>query len=162
MPVKTIDSFQGGYRFLSNFYPCEITHDGIEYPSTEHAFQAAKTLDFRKRFLISKLRTPAEAKRRGRLVDLRPDWDACRVQVMWELCSQKFARHPGLRRELLATGSALLVEGNTWGDTFWGVCRGQGENHLGKILMHVRSQLTETTWAWLSQALNEGNGTYKP
>ena len=59
---------------------------------------------------------------------------------MRDLLRQKFAREP-LRSQLLATGEAKLIEGNHWGDTFWGVCRGQGENHLGMLLMKAREEI---------------------
>jgi len=140
MPTK-IKEFQGEFRFLSNFWPARLHHDGIEYPTTEHAFQAAKTLDFRDRWNISKLPTPADAKREGRKLVLRPDWEAVKDQVMLELTILKFMNHRKLKEQLLATGHAELIEGNTWGDKYWGVCGGEGHNHLGKILMLVRGQL---------------------
>lgn len=139
-PTK-IKEFRGEFRFLSNFWDSLLWHDGIQYPTVEHAFQAAKTLDFHRRWEISKLETPGEAKRAGRQVVLRPDWEQVKTMVMLELVLQKFARHDGLRRRLLATGDAILIEGNTWGDKFWGVCNGEGENHLGRILTEVRARL---------------------
>lgn len=135
---KTIDSFDGEFRFLSNFFPCVIWHDGIRYPTLEHAFQAAKTLDFAERWRISQLDTPGQAKRAGRNVQLRPDWLQVRRMVMQELLIQKFVLNAELRQRLKATGNARLIEGNTWGDTYWGVCRGVGENHLGYLLMALR------------------------
>lgn len=144
-----IKQFDGEFRFLSNFYPSVVTLDGVWYPTVEHAFQAAKTLDFHRRWEISKLATPGMAKRAGRQVVLRPDWEQLvgdfqvKQLVMKELTFQKYARNPRLRHQLLATGNAELIEGNTWGDTYWGVCRGEGRNELGKILMHVRGALAE-------------------
>jgi len=58
---------------------------------------------------------------------------------MLDLVRKKF-ENPLLRAMLLATEDAVLVEGNTWNDTFWGVCRGRGENWLGRILMQVREE----------------------
>jgi ribA/ribD-fused uncharacterized protein len=136
--MNTVNSFQGEFRFLSNFWPCTIVHDGLVYKSTEHAYQAAKTENFSSRILIANSNSPGKAKRAGRNVDLRRDWEAVKVKVMFELVLQKFSRHRDLRRLLLHTGSAKLIEGNHWNDTFWGVCRGKGENKLGKILMEVR------------------------
>jgi hypothetical protein len=138
-----IDRFEGQHRFLSNFFvlPKVIPHDGILYPTTEHAFQAAKTLDFRARFEISKLHHPGLAKRAGRGVELRPDWDRCKGRIMYELVLIKFVLNPELRGKLLDTYPNKLIEGNTWGDTYWGVCKGIGENKLGSILEIVRQQL---------------------
>jgi len=138
-----IDRFDGENRFLSNFFvlPRPITHDGIIYPTTEHAFQAAKTLDFRKRFEISKLATPGMAKRAGRLCELRPEWEVSKNRVMYELVLLKFVLNQDLRWKLIDTYPNKLVEGNTWGDTYWGVCKGVGENKLGSILEIVRQQL---------------------
>ncbi len=140
MPAK-IEQFQGEARFLSNFYPTQVTHDGIEYPTTEHAFQAAKTLHFGERWQISQLDTPGKAKQAGRRNELRPDWEQVKDQIMMELTILKFVNHRGLREQLLSTGTAELIEGNTWGDEYWGVCDGKGLNTLGKILMLVRDQL---------------------
>lgn len=139
-PTK-IEEFSGEFRFLSNFWLACVPHDGIEYPSTEHAYQAAKTLDFGVRWEISQLSTPGKAKRAGQKGQLRPDWEAIKKQVMTELTILKFAHHPGLKRWLLDTGTAELIEGNNWGDTYWGVCKGAGHNHLGQILMLVRDLL---------------------
>jgi hypothetical protein len=141
MPTK-IKEFEGEFRFLSNFWTAKVSYDGIEYPTTEHAFQAAKTLDFGLRWEISQLPTPGKAKRAGRKLPLRPDWDQVKDQIMLELTILKFMNHRKLKEALLATGTAELVEGNNWGDAYWGVVKGQGGlNHLGKILMLVRGQL---------------------
>lgn len=133
--------FTGTYRFLSNFYPVEVELDGETYPSVEHAFQAAKTAGFTGRRIIRNCRIPSEAKRLGGLVTLRENWEEIKIDVMTNLVMQKFSRHPELREKLLATGDGELVEGNWWSDTFWGVCKGKGENHLGKILMETRRNL---------------------
>lgn len=139
--MKTIDSFRGSYRFLSNFYLCTILDDGIYYPSVEHAFQAAKTIDRAVKQRIASIAKPGEAKRAGRQVELRPDWDAIKVNVMYGLLRKKFA-DPTLRRLLVETDDAELIEGNEWEDRFWGMCRGFGDNHLGKLLMQVRTEIT--------------------
>lgn len=137
-PPPGIYRFSHGYRFLSNFFPSEVYFDGLSYPTVEHAFQAAKTLDIAQRSHIRAQPTPAKAKEEGRKVKLRPDWETVKVQVMYLLLVQKFSR-PDLRESLLATGDLRLVEGNTWGDTYWGVCNGEGTNVLGKLLMTVRN-----------------------
>ena len=140
----SILEFRGKYRFLSNFYPCMINMDGMEYPSTEHAFQAAKTLDHEVRDTIRLIDKAWEVRKYGRdksKVKLRDGWNSMRIEVMEVLVTQKFNCHIDLRKKLLATGDEELIEGNWWGDDFWGVCRGKGENNLGKILMRVRSKL---------------------
>ena len=133
-----IEQFTGEWGFLSNFHASPITIEGVVYPTVEHAFQAGKTLDTDQRLAVSKCRTAAEAKQMGRTVTLRTDWDTVRVKVMTRLVSLKF-RDPQLLAQLLATEGKELIEGNYWNDRFWGVCRGQGENHLGKILMLIRA-----------------------
>jgi ribA/ribD-fused uncharacterized protein len=141
-PAK-IDSFSGQYRFLSNFWPAAVEHEGVMYPSVEHAYQAAKTLDPAERRRIAALRTPSEAKKAGRALPLRADWETAKFVVMEACARDKFTRHPELRRALLDTGDAYLEEGNAWGDRVWGVYQGEGENRLGKILMQVRDDLRD-------------------
>lgn len=137
-----IKGFSGKYRFLSNFYPSKIILDGLEYAHVEAAFQAAKTDDPSARRRIREVAKPGEAKRLGQKVKLREGWDKMRIQVMEDLVRQKFTVHKDLQEKLLATGDAYLEETNTWNDKFWGVCRAHGENHLGKILMKVRKELS--------------------
>lgn len=134
-----IDSFQGKNRFLSNFWRVPIEYDGDLYPSVEHAYQAAKTDNFQDRLRIRLMPTAGDAKRAGRRVEIRSDWEQVKLDVMYQLVKQKFSAEP-LRSQLIATGDNELIEGNTWNDTFWGICRGRGENHLGKILMRVRGE----------------------
>jgi ribA/ribD-fused uncharacterized protein len=137
MPIAR---FVGKYRFLSNFYPVELEYEGAMYRSLEHAYQAAKTMDFEQRAVIRAQPTPGRAKSAGRKVALRNGWELMKVDVMHGLLRQKF-RDPELRRKLAATGEVELVEGNTWGDRFWGV-DGTGKNWLGKLLMEVRKEIT--------------------
>ncbi|HEY3244631.1 MAG TPA: NADAR family protein [Phycisphaerae bacterium] len=136
-----IAEFQGPYRFLSNFWPAEVQFEGLTYPSVEHAYQAAKSLDAAERQRIAALATPSDAKAAGRALPLRPDWEQVKFAVMEECVRYKFTQHAELRERLLATGDAELEEGNTWGDRVWGVYEGRGENRLGKILMKVRAEL---------------------
>lgn len=133
-----IDSFQGEYRFLSNFWAATVEFEGVLYKSNEHAYVAAKTLNPELRSQISLICFPSQVKRAGRQLDLRPDWEDIKLNVMRHLVLDKFTRHQNLANELLKTGDQLLIEGNNWGDTYWGMCRGRGQNHLGKILMQVR------------------------
>lgn len=109
---EIIDSFTGRYAFLSNFYPCAIELDRT-YPSVEHAFVAMKTLDKSLREEVAFIPTPGQAKRFGRKLVLRPDWNNLRLDVMLDCVQRKFQR-PDLRRMILNTGNALLIEGNTW------------------------------------------------
>ena len=139
-----IDSFAGEYRFLSNFYPSPIRVDGLLFPTVEHAFQAAKTFDRDEKRKIAEARSPGRAKQLGRKVKLRKDWESVKVGIMEELLERKFEAHPDLAERLLETDDTELIEGNTWNDTFWGVCGGRGKNHLGKALMRVRDRILET------------------
>lgn len=128
---------EGNFKWLSNFYMVNVDYDGEFYPSTEHAYQAAKTLNLAERREIQEAATCGKAKRLGQKVELRSDWEEIKIEVMRDLLFQKFS-YPDLQDKLLATGDQHLVEGNTWGDRFWGVCEGRGLNHLGRLLMDVR------------------------
>lgn len=139
---KIIGRFFGEHRFLSNFYPSVVSLDGHSYPTVEHAFQAAKFApqDVR-RTTIRVLATPGQAKRLCRRLGKPPDdWEKVKVRVMLDLLRKKFSE-PHLASLLIGTGDALLVEGNTWGDTFWGAVDGKGKNMLGILLHIVRYQL---------------------
>lgn len=136
-----IAGFRGEYAFLSNFHPAVVWMSTNEYPTVEHAYQAAKTLDSEERLTIRTAPTPAEAKRLGRTVTIQPAWDGLRLTTMHSLLLKKFGlRNPLLVEKLLATRNRKLIEVNNWGDTFWGVCRGRGLNWLGRLLMNVRIQ----------------------
>ena len=138
--MKKIDSFENEFAFLSNFYPSKICYEGIEYPTVEHAFQAAKTFDFEQRVAIAAALAPGKAKRMGRSVSLRPDWEEVKDSIMEELVRRKF-KDKRLAIQLWSTGDRELVEGNWWNDTYWGVCNGVGRNQLGKTLMKIRTEL---------------------
>ncbi len=138
--MKEILSFSGEYAFLSNFYPCTILYEGILYPSTEHAYVAAKTENIIQRKHIAKIAFPGQAKKFGKTLVLRDNWDTIRLSVMMELLIQKFSQEP-FDQWLLDTEDAFIEEGNTWGDKFWGTVNGVGENHLGKLIMEIRSEL---------------------
>src|SRR3990167_5099554 len=129
-----IDSFTGEYRFLSIFWPAHVVYQGWIFPTVEHAYQAAKSNDPAVWARMANVVKPGEAKRYGREIIIRKDWDAVKIHIMTDLVRQKFS-HPGLRHLLLKTGDQELIEGNHWNDRFWGVCRGGGRNELGKILM---------------------------
>ncbi len=135
-----IGEFKGEFYFLSNFYESDVTYGGITYRNNEAAFQAQKTTNKFIRMKFHQL-NPSDAKKLGRQVHLREDWEQIKDQVMYEICKAKFEQNPDLRAKLLATGDEILVEGNTWGDRIWGAVHGVGENRLGRILMRVRSEL---------------------
>lgn len=138
-----IDDFRGKYRFLSNFQASTVEYEGELYPTVENAYQAAKTLNLYAREEFTRI-SAKEAKRAGKTLTLREDWEEVKFDIMLNLVRQKFCYKP-LADKLLATGDKELVEGNWWGDTYWGVCRGNGENNLGKILMKVRDELNDNT-----------------
>ena len=136
--------FKDEYDFLSNFYPCDIYFLGIFFPSAEHAYVAAKTTDQFVRQEIATLSTPGEAKRFGRDLDLRPDWDDIKFDVMQQLVFAKFVmQHPELGKRLRAIPEDIeIIEHNTWHDNFWGICEcGKcegGQNILGSLLQSTR------------------------
>ena len=134
-----IDSFRGEHGFLSNFARTPIEFEGVVYPTVEHAFQAAKTTVLSEREKLLANASPTVAKRIGRKVTLRPGWDRIRLEVMRGLVEQKF-NDPDLAAMLEATGDARLYEGNWWGDRYWGTVGGEGENHLGELLMEIRAR----------------------
>ena len=136
---------------------------GVTYPTIEHAYQAAKTEDIGVRERILLADKPGQAKRLARklikpaeqitatmcaagIVPLREDWDEFRLTAMMILLDRKFA-NPVLRGLLVATGDAKLIEGNSWGDEFWGCTmhetRWHGQNHLGRFLMQIRERIVE-------------------
>jgi len=135
---KQICGFSGEYRFLSNFYPVQITIDGVVYQSSEHYYMSQKTDDQLIRDRIIEAKTPGIAKRLGAKIKLRPDWnEKYKMKSMLTAVLHKFLA-PEMWERLDATDDAYLEETNHWGDVYWGVCDGVGENWLGKILMHTR------------------------
>ena len=138
--MNKISKFDGAYRFLSNFYEAPVTYRGYQFPNNEAAFQAAKCPERMAEFCDL---NPSAAKRLGRRVQLRPEWESIKDDVMYTVCKAKFLQNVDLLNKLLDTGDAELIEGNTWGDKVWGVCNGEGENRLGKILMRIRSEIRD-------------------
>ena len=141
-----IDEFKDEYRFLSNFWVLEnpIEIEGLVFDSSEAAYQAMKTLDPIARGKFQEL-TPSESKKFGKNLDMRKDWEEVKVGVMEEIVQQKFDKNPKLAQKLIETYPQQLVEGNWWGDTFWGVSikNHSGQNHLGEILMKIRKELMD-------------------
>lgn len=145
LPWNSITDFhEEPYQFLSNFYEARVDYDGLAYGSNEAAFQAQKCMTEEEKAQFTEF-GPGKSKGMGRHVPLRPDWEEVKVGIMEEIVREKFNQHPELAERLLATGDKVLVEGNHWGDTCWGIDTrtGKGENHLGKILMKVRAELRE-------------------
>lgn len=144
--MSVITVFDGDFAFLSNFYPSPITISGETYPTVEHAFQALKTYDVEARRLIAAAPTPGKAKAMGRMVTLRHDWEEVKVDIMMIALRAKF-KNPELRKKLLATGDAYLVEGTVWHDNEWGSCNCDrckniiGKNKLGNALMAIREEI---------------------
>lgn len=144
--MKEILGFEGEYRFLSNFSPSTVIWDGKEFPTVEHAYQSAKSCDEKEIEEIRTAPTPGKAKRLGQQVEIKKeDWENIKISIMTKLVRDKFNRHPDLRKALLATGDAYLEETNSWNDKFWGVCGGEGQNQLGKILTSIRSEIKENS-----------------
>jgi ribA/ribD-fused uncharacterized protein len=144
-----VDRFEGEFRFLSNFYMCPLRVGGLAWPSAEHAFQGLKSPNPDMHRLIAALPTPGEAKRGGRTLNLRPDWERVKKQVMLTVLLAKFTQNPELGARLADTADMadpLLTEGNYWHDNYWGACfcdrckfaRKPGLNYLGRLLMAVR------------------------
>ncbi len=143
--VAKIDRFVDEFAFLSNFYESPFTIGGIVYPTNEHFYQACKTLDRNERKRIASLESPGQAKHAGKQLHLRLDWESVKIDVMREGLKAKFSQSVLMGELLMATYPALLVEGNHWGDTFWGVDlrTNEGENWLGFLLMERRGKLLE-------------------
>jgi len=146
-----ITSFSGYYSFLSNFSPVWVDLGGQRYRTIEHAYQAAKTEDPKERQMVRDATTPRSAKRIGQRVTKRKDWDQPQVkdEIMLNLLRQKFFSSI-LGLDLIDTGMRMLVEGNTWNDTYWGVCNHKGENRFGHLLMQVRAELVLCRFLWFA------------
>lgn len=144
--AQEINSFRGKYFYLSNFYHAPVTYNGLTYLNNEAAFQAQKSIDRSEQETFTML-SPSDAKKKGRHVRLRSDWENVKDKVMKDIVRAKFTQHTDLQRSLLETGSARLIEGNTWNDRYWGVDinSGIGKNRLGEILMKVRSELMDSS-----------------
>lgn len=143
--MNIIKEFQGEYRFLSNFFPSEIVIGGILFPTNEHFYQAMKTNDYKQMLVIAKAKTPGEAKKLGRIVKIRDNWEDIKEEIMWVGLWEKF-NNPVLREKLIKTGNCLLIEGNYWHDNFWGRCNCEScktktrrLNKLGIALMKIRT-----------------------
>lgn len=141
-----IDCFDGEFAFLSNFYPSPISDGNLIFPTVEHMFQAAKTVNIKEYEKIAAADTPGQAKRLGKKVVLREDWEEVKDDIMYQALWLKFSI-PEFREKLLATEKKELVEGNTWHDNIWGDCSCErckyikGQNRLGNMLMQIREEI---------------------
>ena len=140
--MSTINRFEGKYLFLSNFANIPVVYEGLNYRNSEAAFQAQKTLDeeVKKNFVCM---SPSEAKKAGKKLKLRDDWEQVKDMIMYRIVRMKFLTNEEWQQALINTFPSHLVEGNSWGDTYWGVCNGVGENKLGKILETVRAEVMD-------------------
>ena len=149
--MARISHFRDEYAFLSNFYPCEIDHRGRHYMSVEAAYQASKCLDWHLGAQFESL-SPPEARKLGRKIPLRPDWEKEKDRIMRVLIQATFMGNHDLQSKLLQTGDAELVEENTWHDNHFGNCICSkcadvpGENVLGKELMRIREKLRKKNY----------------
>lgn len=145
--LPVIDKFRGEHFFLSNCCPADTPHRGRLFPTSEHAYMAARTDDADAVAAILATTDPLEAQRIGRAAALVGNWNQLRFAVMEEIVTAKFTHNPDLAAELIDTAGAVLVEGNTWHDQTWGNCTCDehrdipGGNALGAILMTVRMRL---------------------
>lgn len=139
--------FSGQLEFLSNMYPCTLRMYVLDktytFSSSEAAFHAGKCQDPADIQRIAATKTGNEAKRLGRKVKMRPNWDTYRISWMARVLECKFRQNPELAQQLLDTYPLTLRETNTWKDTFWGIYKGQGENHLGILLMELRQSMRQ-------------------
>ena len=137
-----IKGFFGPYRWLSNFHLCSIPYEGLVYPSTENAYQAAKVdLMFRDEFVTC---SPNDSKTLWKKFNPKYDakgWDEVKLDIMNELLVTKFNTNDDLKQKLIDTDRRFIEETNCWGDVYWGVCDGVGENVLGNLIMGIRDQL---------------------
>jgi len=138
---ETIDRFDEENSFLSNFFLTDIQYGEKIYKSSEHLFQVLKATNEVDRELIRKATTPGRAKRLGRRIKCREDWDKVKDAAMVIVLTLKFTQNSELKEKLLATEEKLLIEGNNWGDKYWGQVNGVGKNKLGRILMSLRGAI---------------------
>lgn len=137
-----IKEFKNQYFFLSNFYEYPIYYNKLVFCNAEAAFQAQKVINKKDQYKFINLNA-SQARKLGKTVQLRKDWEEIKDNVMYEIVKRKFTINKELQQKLLETKEEELVEGNWWHDTYWGVDSktGIGQNKLGKILMKVREEV---------------------
>lgn len=139
--VSVITKFRGYNYYMSNRSDYKVSFFGLDYDRSENAFQAMKCINKSQREVFCKM-IFKEAKKLGKRVNCRTDWNSIRKDVMFNILLCKFVQHRDIREKLIATCDIPLIEGNVWGDTYWGVCNGVGLNNMGKTLMNVREFLS--------------------
>ncbi len=145
-PIQRFDGTD--YAFLSNFYEQSFDHNGHTFKTSEHAYQAFKANTLKDFYYVAESSSPAISKKRGREIQMEPTFERDKVLIMRSILKSKFSDLT-LKQQLLDTGDAHLLEGNTWHDNFWGDCTCQkckniiGLNKLGQSLMYVRDLLNE-------------------
>ena len=142
--MNAILGFFGKYGFLSGFCRCTLKIEWkgeiFDFTCIDEAYNARRTFDIDVQKTFQSI-GPREATRKARDMKRRPGWRSARVEIMTNLVREKFRQNEGLAILLLNTGDAHLENTNRWGDKFWGVCDGEGQNNLGKILMEVRDEM---------------------
>lgn len=142
--------FTGRWNLIDNFAPTPVTVDvgrGEQaFPTSEHAFAAAKAVNMHEYLPIATATSPGLAKSLGHQCVLRADWEEVKFEVMWKILLAKFDQNPDAVQVLRETRYRPIYEGNTWGDRIWGVTRGKGttwvgRNALGAMLMELREML---------------------
>jgi ribA/ribD-fused uncharacterized protein len=145
--IKFYDPRVGDFCGLSNLHPRPMMFQGVAYASAEHAYQAARARDPAVRAWLMAAPSPELVAAAGDalpLDDIAPDWAVFHVPLMERIVRAKFVEHGDLRRLLLSTGTAKIVE---WAPEdsaiarFWGEYEGVGENTLGVMLMRLRDEL---------------------
>lgn len=137
-----IKEFKNQYFFLSNFYECPVYYNKLVFCNAEAAFQAQKVIDEKEQYKFINLNA-SQARKLGKTIVLREDWEEVKDNIMYEIVKRKFTINKELQQKLIDTKDEELVEGNWWHDTYWGVDSktGIGKNKLGKILMKVREEV---------------------
>lgn len=148
MPQElVINSFKDEWELFSNFSLSVVHYNGLNFQTVEHAFQAAKSNKQSDWNYIQKLKTPGQAKRAGRKVQLRSDWEEVKIIIMRNLLIQKFTLYDKFKNKLISSGNAKIIEGNYWHDNYWGDCycskceNIKGYNNLGILLMEIRNSI---------------------
>lgn len=141
--MAPITEFKDEYRWLSNFYPSPFVYNNIHFATNEHFYQAHKAVRRDEFLRVASSPTPGAAKKLGRTVQMLDQWDIYKEQIMYTGLSHKFSTHPKLKQLLIDTYPRMLIEGNWWGDKYWGIClkTNEGENRLGHLQMILREQL---------------------
>ena len=143
---KNIAGFVADYRWLSNYFLCRVEWEGRVYGSAEAAYHSGKYLRAERDVFTNLDPDPARKLSRAKPYDTAA-WEVRQVPTMREVVWAKFSQNPELAKKLLATGDRYLEETNWWGDSFWGVYRGEGQNLLGKIVMDTRARLAKESAA---------------